>query len=226
MSNLRKSVLPSIGSTNTSQEAPPAEPVAFSQGGDTLPRVPAPQAPGEAVSLAQGDLACFGRPTEAQVRVKARFWAKWAEQPLVGGQTPSLATIQAITGSAAIKTWWSRAGFADWFLNTRVTDERLEYLMHLALSAAEDILLSDDPRTAGYRVSMIKTVAEMAGRTGQARQAPTAAAALAAGRGRVIDNMNHEDLVKLLAGSGLKIERVLQVETATPEPTPQPSGKE
>src|ERR1019366_2562449 len=109
------------------------------------------QTPESAVSVTEPDSGTSIRPTEAQVRIKAKFWRSWAEQPLLNSQPPTLALIKSITGSAAIGTWWAKAGFQDWFLNTSVSDERIEYLMHLALSAAEDILLNDDPKAAGPR---------------------------------------------------------------------------
>jgi len=203
--NLRKSLLPGL----TSPQAPEA--------GEGTPQAPSALQQASPASLAAaGTDAPAWSPTEAQVRVKARFWRAWADQPLLSAKgAPTLATIQAVTGSAALKGWWAKEGFQEWFLNSRVGDDRIEYLMHLALSAAEDILLNDDPKAQGARVQMIKTVAELAGRTG-ARQAAATEKGAAGARQAAIGSMSKDELVQLLEAGGIKVERVVSVDVPTP----------
>lgn len=215
MTSLRKSVLPGIQPAST-QEAPQEAPSAPQVlAGGELPAAPSITA--TAASVSASDLAGEFQPTAAQVRVKAKFWRQWAEQPLLSAQgAPALALVKQVTNSAAVAAWWGKAGFQDWFLNTQVTDDRVEYLLHLALSAAEDILLNDDPKAAGARVAMIKTVAEMSGKL--QRSGPSGADKADAKR-RAIDSMSREDIIKMMEGAGLRVERVLTVPAspATPE---------
>lgn len=221
--NLRKSLLPPIdGMAYTDASSQAALQALASAGRELdsgLPQAPAEAlTPASAVSVTESDLSSAFRPTEAQVRVKAKFWRKWAEQPLLNAQTPTAALVASITGSGAVKGWWARSGFPDWFLNTTVSDERVEYLLHLALSAAEDILLNDDPKGAGARVAMIKTVAEMAGKLGT--KVPASGKGTEDGRRRAIEGLDREGLIKLLESAGLRVERVLSL---PPQPQ-QPEG--
>jgi hypothetical protein len=105
------------------------------------------------------------RPTESQVRTKSRFWSKWAEQPLLHGKEPTLEQIQKLTGSSSIQNWWVKPGFKEWFLNANSNTDRLEWLVHLALNSAQDILLSEDARSSTARAQMIKLVLDLATKT-------------------------------------------------------------
>ena len=203
-SSIRKSVLAPLEDVEALL-VPQGLPVG-SAPGDPLPALQGPI--GDGVSLAPADEGASFLPTQAMVRMKARFWAKWAEQPLLHQREPTLALVRSITGSAAITAWWARAAFRDWFLNTAVTDERLDWLLHLALSAAEDILLSDDPKGASARVAMVKTVVDMAGRGGPkagqaAKQDDRKAAAIGA--------MGREELLELLSKAGVAVTTTVDV---------------
>jgi hypothetical protein len=161
------------------------------------------------VTLSAGDQGLTYRPTEAQQRVKARFWARWGDVP---GKEPTLAAAKQLTGSAALGEWWSKPGFKEWFLLTSVTEERLEYLLHLALSAAEDVLLNTDPKGQGARVQMVKVVAEMSGRlkkTGPAGDTQAAKQLAAVGQ------MDRNELIKLLQDSGLRVEQTVNLPSTT-----------
>ena len=164
---------------------------------------PQPVAAGEVTGA---DLAVSFRPTEAQSRVKARFWSRWdAASP----HTPTLAAAKQLTQSAALESWWSKPGFKDWFLSTSVTQERVEHLLHLALSAAEDVLLSTDPKSQGARVAMVKTVAEMGGLL--RRAAPVGLDAKTSKQLAAVESMGRDELLKLLQEHGLRVEQVVQV---------------
>ena len=110
------------------------------------------------------------RPTEAQVRVKSKFWSKWAVSPMLHGKEPSKDLIRQLTSSVKVDEWWERPGFKEWFLNSTSNDDRLQWLVHLALNAAQDLLLSDDSRNSTARAAMIRLVLDLAtrGSTGPA----------------------------------------------------------
>jgi hypothetical protein len=115
-----------------------------------------------------------------------------------------------MTNSAALRAWWDKPGFQDWFLSATVVDERLDYLLHLALASAEDILLNTDPKAQSARVQMVKIVAEMAGRLKQGAQDPKAAAAEK--KKKAIEAMGQEELVKFLQDQGLSVQQVVTLE--------------
>ena len=127
-----------------------------SSGGDAPP----PSTPGLALTIASDSLIFI--PTPSQRQVKARLLVRLSDNPLLEHSSLSLSESQSITGSSQIKDWWGRPGFKEWFLDQNEYRQRLEYLFALALDAAEEILLSTDPKSQGARVSMIKLLAELA----------------------------------------------------------------
>ena len=176
-------------------EAPTVAP-----GASELPAVGAPS------SLVSVDPVADFRPTEAMVRVKARTWANLGDSAAAG---LTLAAAQQASGSAALANWWGRPGFKAWFSNTSVTSERLEWLLHLSLAAAEDVLLNTDPKAQGARVQMVKVVADLLGKRAKAPEQ-------ADGKGG-IETMNKAELEALLAAQGIRLERVANV-AASPIP--------
>ena len=100
-------------------------------------------------------------PTPSQRQVKARLITKLTDNPLTDLASITLAEAQQLTGSSQLKDWWGRPGFKEWFLDQNEYRQRLEYLFSLALDAAEEILLSTDPKAQGARVAMIKLLAEL-----------------------------------------------------------------
>lgn len=101
-------------------------------------------------------------PTPSQRQVKARLITKLVDNPLLDAASLTLSEAEQITNSAQLKDWWGRPGFKEWFLDQNEYRQRLEYLFSLALDAAEEILLSTDPRSQSARVSMVKLLAELA----------------------------------------------------------------
>lgn len=102
-------------------------------------------------------------PNRAQRAIKARFWTLLAGS--FSSRNPHEMTQMEIARTVRdnrVLNWFLIPGFQDWFMNSTEHIERLEYLFDLALSAAEDILLSDDPKTASAKVNMIRVVAELA----------------------------------------------------------------
>lgn len=104
------------------------------------------------------------RPQEEHRRLKSRFLAKIADNPLIDVETVSLDEVRRIVGGTQISKFWNQPGFREWFLNTGEYQERLETLFSLALDAAQDILLNQDPKGQSARAAMVKTMAELAGK--------------------------------------------------------------
>jgi len=210
--NLRKSVLPSI-----------AAPAQSSQGAPSTGPSPSPEAAllvsshVDGAELAEGagfqlqDSGPF-HPTEAQARIRARFWARMADNPLVDARSITLAQAQQMTQSAALATWWRKTGFQEWFLSSTVVDERLDYLLHLALASAEDVLLNTDPKAQSARVQMVKIVAEMAGKLkGGTASSPNQNANDK--KKKAIEAMGKEELVQFLQDQGLSVQQVVTIES-------------
>lgn len=212
--SLRKSVLPAITTTGQSTES------ASTTGHDPSPEAPSsatsPAAAGgiaEGVSQTNTDLATVFRPTEAQSRVRAKFWARMADNPLLDPKTVTLSTAQQMTNSAALATWWNKPGFKDWFLSSTIVDERLDYLLHLALASAEDILMNTDPKAQSARVQMVKIVAEMAGRLkGSVATAGGTSANATDRKKKAIEAMGKDELVEFLQTQGLSVQQVVTLE--------------
>lgn len=102
-------------------------------------------------------------PTKAQRALKARFWTIISNS--MTSKNPHAMTQMEIARTVRdnrIMNWWGVTGFKDWFMNNTEHIERLEYLFDLALTAAEEVLLSDDPKTSNAKVNMVKIIAELA----------------------------------------------------------------
>ncbi len=209
--SLRKSALPAL------LAVPASSPDATDNTGSTPPpsldNVSVSDTPfkgGTAISVSDADQGLLYKPTEAMVRVKARFWSRWGANPLQAPGPVTLATAQQMTNSAALAGWWSKPGFVSWFCNTSVTEERLDYLLNLALSSAEDILLNTDPKAQSARVQMVKIVAEMSGKLrGSKFDAPKS---VEEKRRKAVESMNRAELVEFLQGQGLTVQQVVNID--------------
>jgi hypothetical protein len=205
MTNLRKSVLPALSASSSNQE-----------GTDAPGLHPSPEAPllvSTGSGVAEVSDVVF-HPTEAQSRVRAKFWSRMADNPLVDAKSITLAAAQQMTNSAALATWWQKPNFKDWFLSATVVDERLDYLLHLALASAEDILLNTDPKAQSARVQMVKIVAEMAGKLkGGGAGAGAASANANEKKKKAIEAMGKDELVQFLQDQGLSVQQVVTLET-------------
>lgn len=103
------------------------------------------------------------QPSKAQRALKARFWTLVSNSlSIKNPRTMTTMEIAQTVRDNRIMNWWNVAGFQDWFLNNTEHIEKLEYLFDLALTAAEDVLLSDDPKSASAKVNMVKVIAELA----------------------------------------------------------------
>lgn len=101
-------------------------------------------------------------PTNEELKLKGAFLTLSSQNPLLDPATLTLQDAERLLGKRFANR--ERPGFAAWLLNREENRQRLEYLFALALGAAEDILLSTDPKAQGARVSMVRTIAELAGK--------------------------------------------------------------
>lgn len=100
-------------------------------------------------------------PSVEQRKLKSSFWAVYQDHPLVEKRDIGPILVDQFTADTRIHRWWKVPGFADWFTNQDEFRQRLEYLAHVALDTAEEVL-SDPEASASARVSMSKLVLEAA----------------------------------------------------------------
>jgi len=107
-------------------------------------------------------------PTTTERKLKAKFWSKAAENPLLSigeGQMITLDQVKKIAGGGAkLEKAWANPQFRNWFLDIEEGKAKLEYLFDLGLDAIESILLSDDPKTSSAKVNALKLLADMTGK--------------------------------------------------------------
>jgi hypothetical protein len=145
------------------------------------------------------------RPSEEHRRLKSRFLARIADNPLIEPSEASLSDVQRILGSTTVGKHWNQPGFREWFLNTGEYQERMEELFSLALDAARDILLSQDPKSQGARASMIKTMAELAGKL-KPRQPQLDSGASSATMAKLVASMDQAQLSVFLNKNGQSVQ--------------------
>lgn len=141
-------------------------------------------------------------PTSAERKLKAKFWAKAAENPLVqiSGNHVTLALVKQYSGGgSSLETSWKKAGFQSWFMNPDEGRAKLEYLFDLGLDSMEELLLSPDPKTSSAKVNALKLIAELTGRYIKGRQGQTG------GLGEAIASADKASLEALFESAGLKI---------------------
>ena len=113
----------------------------------------------KAINAAIADITFLPNPEHR--KVKAAFWASYADNPLADSGQITLALAQQITSENRLKRWWSIPGFSDWFSNKDEFRQRLEYLANLGLDTIEEILL-DPEANANARMNAAKLMLEAA----------------------------------------------------------------
>lgn len=155
------------------------------------------------VDLAEETGALF-QPTKAQRALKARFWTIVSNSLMsTSPHQMSQMEISKTVRDSRIMNWWNLPGFQDWFLNNTEHIERLEYLFDLALTTAEEVLLSDDPKSANAKVNMVKIIAELA------RKMPSKGGDKF--QDEAIGKMSPEELRSYLSQHGVSIETPTKV---------------
>jgi len=141
-------------------------------------------------------------PTTAERKLKAKFWAKASENPLVQvtGSHVTLSLVKQYSGGgSSLDNSWKKAGFQSWFMNPEEGRAKLEYLFDLGLDSMEDLLLSTDPKTSSAKVNALKLIAELTGRYIKGKQGQVG------GLGEAIAHADKASLEALFESAGLKI---------------------
>jgi hypothetical protein len=105
-------------------------------------------------------------PSPDQRQVKAAFWAKYQQAPLISMDKVTASFVQKLIPDSRLPRWWSLYGFKEWFLNEDEFKQRLEYLAHLALDRMEAILTDPDANNSA-QVNAAKLVFEAASKMPQ-----------------------------------------------------------
>lgn len=108
-------------------------------------------------------------PSPDQRQVKAAFWAKYQQAPLLDIDKITAAFVQKLIPDSRLPRWWSMYGFKEWFLNEDEFRQRLEYIAHLGLDALEAIL-TDPDANHNARVNAAKLAFEAASKMPQKYQ--------------------------------------------------------
>lgn len=141
-------------------------------------------------------------PSTVERKLKAKFWAKAQDNPLMSldGSSVTLALVkQTAGGGTTLDGCWKKPGFKDWFLNPDDGRAKLEYLFDLGLDAMEELLLSPDPKTSAAKVNALKLLSELTGRYIKGRQGQVG------GLGEAIASADKASLEALFQSAGLTV---------------------
>lgn len=152
------------------------------------------------------------RPTAEDRKLKIQFLQLIADNPIMDPKALVIEDAERVLGKRLKNK--AEAGFIDWFLNKDENTQRLEYLFTLALNAAEEIICNTDPKAQGARVSMVRAIAELAGKV------PGKTGPESTGQGgqnllQSINTMDKAELKMLLEKGG----RTLNITATTSQPT-------
>lgn len=132
------------------------------------------------------------QPTKAQIKAKLKFHDYLKKNPLVDKSTLGIAQIQKVVNNSQFQRWADQPGFMEWFDDQLEIKNQIGYLFTLALRAAENILLNEDPKAQGARVSLIKTISDLVTKQAELQKAEEENTTQA------INQMNREELEKFL----------------------------
>lgn len=114
-------------------------------------------------------LAATGfQPSQLQREIKARFWARAKDNPLVDPASLSHQQAALIAQHTSLPQWLSSPEFAAWFFNKDSARHRLEAGVEVAIERLVEIVRSRDvgPKgevTAASQVNAAKLLLEFAG---------------------------------------------------------------
>lgn len=106
------------------------------------------------------DLSSF-QPTEAQRKVKGRFWSYFESSDALPPAEIDLSTASRYGAHRSLPDWWAIPGFTDWFTNRDEFRQRMEYLAQRALDELETILASTDERSGATKVQAIRIIMDI-----------------------------------------------------------------
>jgi hypothetical protein len=136
------------------------------------------------------------KPTRRDRELKAAFWQAIVSDPFAhAGDFKDKASVEKYLGKTVYN--WNADGFHEWFFNKDEHKHKIEYLFGIALDAAEEILLNNDPKVQGARVQLIRALSELAGKVPH-KQAQVLIQNNTAISG-AIDNMSREQLEQYVA---------------------------
>lgn len=107
-------------------------------------------------------------PTPTQREVKARFWARAAENPLIDPASLPAARIGSIAGTSSVARWFAEPGCEAWFRNRDAARHQIEAGVEVAVSRLIEILQErqvgpKEAVTSATQVSAAKLLLEYAG---------------------------------------------------------------
>ena len=141
-------------------------------------------------------------PTPQERKLKAKFWARASENPLVSlnGSSVTLTAVKQMAGGGSqLDASWKKPGFQAWFTNPDDGRAKLEYLFDLGLDAMEELLMNPDSKTASAKVNALKLLAELTGRYVKGKQGHIG------GLGEAIAHADKASLEALFESAGLKV---------------------
>lgn len=101
-------------------------------------------------------------PTEAQRKIKSRFWSYFSDSGTLPPSQIDLATALMYGADRGLSEWWDLPGFSQWFANKDEFRQRLEYLAQRAVDELEKILNDNNPMGGSTKVSAIKLIMDIA----------------------------------------------------------------
>jgi len=107
------------------------------------------------------DAAVF-EPTPTQQKMKARFWERFGSGPFSAGHGGTITAdlAEEITKSRAVKNWWAKPGFKDWFLDTQEETIQVKALFSMAVNELQKIILNPETQDSA-KVNAIKLIMEI-----------------------------------------------------------------
>ncbi len=107
-------------------------------------------------------------PTPLQREVKARFWARANENPLIDPTILTAARIAGIAACQSVVRWFDEPGFEAWFRNKDAARHQIEAGVEIAVSRLVEILQErqvgpKEAVTSATQVSAAKLLLEYAG---------------------------------------------------------------
>jgi hypothetical protein len=102
-------------------------------------------------------------PTEEARELKAAFWAKAKDNPLVDPEQVTLATVQQLLGTTKVNKLWYLEGFSAWFANSEEWRQKLEYALNVALDEMIDLLRNPGSQGSA-KVRAFEVIARLADR--------------------------------------------------------------
>lgn len=102
-------------------------------------------------------------PSDDQRKVKAKFWLRFRENPVIDRKDVTPALVEQLTG-VSVQAWTKDTGFWDWFNVSDQVKENLEIAAERASELALKFLDPLVPMNDNARVQLIKYVLEFAGR--------------------------------------------------------------